>query len=105
MNELTITESNFQQEVLESNVPVMVEFGATWCTPCKVLAPVIHEIAAESSDVKVALVDVDEQSNLAQQFNIMSVPTILFFKDGKVMDQMVGVQSKETLTSKLAELK
>ncbi len=104
MNELTITESNFQQEVLESQVPVMVEFGATWCTPCKVLAPVIHEIAAETSNAKVALVDVDEQSGLAQQFNIMSVPTILFFKDGKVMDQMVGVQSKEALTSKLAEL-
>lgn len=82
----------------------MVEFGATWCTPCKVLAPVIHEIAAETSNAKVALVDVDEQSGLAQQFNIMSVPTILFFKDGKVMDQMVGVQSKEALTSKLAEL-
>ena len=104
MNELTITESNFQQEVLESQVPVMVEFGATWCTPCKVLAPVIHEIAAETSNAKVALIDVDEQSGLAQQFNIMSVPTILFFKDGKVMDQMVGVQSKEALTSKLAEL-
>lgn len=104
MNELTITESNFQQEVLESQVPVMVEFGATWCAPCKVLAPVIHEIAAETSNAKVALVDVDEQSGLAQQFNIMSVPTILFFKDGKVMDQMVGVQSKEALTSKLAEL-
>lgn len=82
----------------------MVEFGATWCTPCKVLAPVIHEIAAETSNAKVALIDVDEQSGLAQQFNIMSVPTILFFKDGKVMDQMVGVQSKEALTSKLAEL-
>ena len=83
----------------------MVEFGATWCGPCKVLAPIIHELSHELSGVKIATSDVDEQSNLAQQFNIMSVPTMLFFKDGKVMDQMVGLQSKETLRAKLEELK
>lgn len=105
MSELVITEANFQQEVLESKVPVMVEFGATWCGPCKIMAPVISQLASELTGVKIATLDVDEQSGLAQQYNVMSVPTMLFFKDGKVMDQMVGVQDKGTLKAKLDELK
>ncbi len=105
MNEFIATEANFQTDVLDSKVPVMVEFGATWCTPCKILAPIIHELAAEMQGVKIGMLDVDEQSNLAQQYNVMSVPTMLFFKDGKVMDQMVGVQSKDVIKAKLEELK
>lgn len=105
MSEFIATEANFQTDVLDAKVPVMVEFGATWCTPCKILAPIIHELAGELSDVKIGTLDVDEQSNLAQQYNVMSVPTMLFFKDGKVMDQMVGVQSKDVIKAKLEELK
>ncbi len=105
MSEFIVTEANFQADVIDSKVPVMVEFGATWCTPCKILAPIIHELSAEMNDVKIGMLDVDEQSNLAQQYNVMSVPTMLFFKDGKVMDQMVGVQSKDVIKAKLEELK
>ena len=105
MNEFIVTEANFQTDVIDSKVPVMVEFGATWCTPCKILAPIIHELSTEMQGVKIGMLDVDEQSNIAQQFNVMSVPTMLFFKDGKVMDQMVGVQSKDVIKSKLEELK
>lgn len=83
----------------------MIDFAAAWCGPCKMMAPVIHELANEVAGVKIATVDVDEQSGLGQQYNIMSLPTFLFFKDGKVMDQMVGVQDKNTLRAKLEELK
>ncbi len=105
MNDLIITEANFDAEVLQAKEPVMIEFGATWCGPCKILAPIIHELSHEMQGVKIGTSDVDEQSNLSQQFNIMSVPTMLFFKDGKVMEQMVGLQSKETIRAKLEELK
>lgn len=105
MSELVITEANFQSEVLASPVPVLVEFGASWCTPCKALAPVLDALSKEVQGAKIAVIDVDEQSNLAQQFNVMSVPTLLYFKDGKVMDQMVGVQDKATIAAKLEELK
>lgn len=105
MNEVIVTEQNFEQEVLKSDVPVLVDFWATWCGPCKALAPTIEEIAKEAQGVKVAKLDVDEQSGIAQQYGIMSVPTLLYFKGGKVMDQMVGVQDKATIESKLNELK
>lgn len=105
MAEAMINEQNFEAEVLQSKEPVMIDFAAAWCGPCKMMAPVIHELANEVAGVKIATVDVDEQSGLGQQYNIMSLPTFLFFKDGKVMDQMVGVQDKNTLRAKLEELK
>ena len=98
-------ETNFDQEVLQSSDPVLVDFSATWCGPCKLLTPVVEELSNEMKGVKIGKVDIDTDSSIAQRYSIMSVPTLLFFKDGKVMDQMVGVQSKGTIQSKLEELR
>ena len=91
MNEITLNESNFEQEVLKSNKPVLVDFWATWCGPCRMLAPLISQLAIKYSDsIKVGKVDVDENPLLAQSFNISSIPTLIFFKDGKILSQRVG---------------
>ena len=91
MNEITLNESNFEQEVLKSDKPVLVDFWATWCGPCRMLAPLISQLAIEYSDsIKVGKVDVDENPLLAQSFNISSIPTLIFFKDGKILSQRVG---------------
>lgn len=100
-----LTMDAFAQEVEQAAHPVLVKFGAAWCQPCKMLDPIIDEIAQEAQGVKVWAVDIDDQPELAQRFTVMSVPTMLFFKDGKVMDQMVGVQSKGMIVGKLEELK
>lgn len=91
------TTENFEKEVLQSDVPVLVDFWATWCMPCKMLAPVIEEIAAEADGYKVGKVDVDQEPELAQKYRIMSIPSILVFKNGKVAASTVGVQPKATL--------
>ena len=91
MNEITLNVSNFEQEVLKSNKPVLVDFWATWCGPCRMLAPLISQLAIKYSDsIKVGKVDVDENPLLAQSFNISSIPTLIFFKDGKILSQRVG---------------
>lgn len=95
--EITITKDNFESEVLKSDKPVLVDFFATWCGPCKMLMPTIDEIANEHSEIKVGKVDVDENMELAKEFKVFSVPTLIAFKDGKVLKQMVGVQSKEQI--------
>lgn len=91
------TTENFEKEVLQSDVPVLVDFWATWCMPCKMLAPVIEEIAAEADGYKVGKVDVDQEPELAQKYRIMSIPSILVFKNGKVAASTVGVQPKAAL--------
>ena len=91
------TTENFEKEVLQSDVPVLVDFWATWCMPCKMLAPVIEEIAAEADGYKVGKVDVDQEPELAQKYRIMSIPSILVFKYGKVAASTVGVQPKAAL--------
>ena len=101
MSEITITKENFESEVLRSDKPVLVDFWATWCTPCRMIAPVVAEIAAERSDVKVGKVNVDEQPELANQFRIASIPTLLVFREGKVANQMVGVRPKAMIESML----
>ncbi|MCI5511674.1 MAG: thioredoxin [Eubacterium sp.] len=91
------TTENFEKEVLQSDVPVLVDFWATWCMPCKMLAPVIEEIAAEADGYKVGKVDVDQEPELAQKYRIMSIPSIFVFKNGKVAASTVGVQPKAAL--------
>lgn len=100
MSEVIITKENFQKEVLESTIPVLVDFWAPWCGPCKMLAPTLAAIADENEgSLKVGKVNVDEQQELASQFGIMSIPTLLVFKNGKVTNQTMGLQPKESILS------
>ena len=94
---ITITGSNFEEEVLKSDKTVLLDFWASWCGPCKMLSPVVDQIGEENPDIKVGKVNVDEEMDLARQFNVMSIPTLVVFKDGKQVNQSVGVQPKEAI--------
>lgn len=97
-NVIELTDDNFESEVLKSNVPVLVDFTATWCGPCKQLAPIVDKIADENvGKYKVAKVDIDDCPGIAQRFRIKGVPTVMVFKGGQVKGQHVGVTNKETL--------
>lgn len=97
MAEIIITKENFQSEVLQSEKPVIVDFWAPWCGPCRMLSPIISELAEENPQIKICKINVDEQSELASQFNVMSIPFIASFKNGNLHKSTVGVQAKETL--------
>lgn len=99
MSVLTITKENFEQEVLRADKPVLVDFWAVWCGPCRMVAPVVEEIAAENPDIVVGKVNVDEQPELAQKYGVMSIPTLIVFKDGQAINQTVGARSKSALLS------
>lgn len=101
--ETILTEENFEAEVLKSDVPVLVDFWAPWCGPCKVLGPVIEELAKEfdGKPVKIAKMNVDESPVTPGKYGVMSIPTLILFKGGEAVDQMVGVQPKEKLAEKL----
>lgn len=101
MAEIHLTKDNFQKEVLESTVPVMVDFWATWCGPCQMVGPIVEEIAEEVTDAKICKVNVDEQPELARQYRVMSIPTFLIFKDGEVVKRDMGAKSKEELLEML----
>ena len=98
MAEITITKENFEQEVVNSTQPVLVDFWASWCGPCKMLSPVISELAEEyEGKVKVGKVNVDEQPELASAFRVASIPTVVLFKDGKIAETSVGYRPKQQL--------
>ena len=102
MAELKITAANFENEVLNSDKPVLLDFYADWCGPCKMLAPVLHEIAEENADtLKVGKINVDEQMELAQQFRIVSIPTLVVMKDGQIANKAVGAMPKEDILALL----
>jgi thioredoxin len=102
---VTLTEANFENEVTKSAQPVLVDFWAEWCGPCKMIAPILDEIAKEKAgSVKVAKVNIDEYQSLSVRFNIRAIPSLLLFKDGQVRDQITGMTSKKNLLDKLAAL-
>jgi thioredoxin 1 len=91
---LTVTDANFESEVLKSDKPVLVDFWASWCGPCRAVAPVLDQIAEENDNVVIAKLNVDEQQQLAYQFQVSSIPTFILFKDGKMADRMMGAAPK-----------
>lgn len=101
MSVVVVTKENFDSEVLQSKIPVLVDFWAAWCGPCRMLSPVVDEIAAERTDVKVCKVNVDNEEELAIRFGVMSIPTLIVFKDGKAVRQSVGVQPKANILDML----
>ena len=102
MSTKVITSENFAEEVLQAKGMVLLDFWAEWCGPCRALGPIIEEVAADHPEVKVGKVNVDEQQALAQQFNIMSIPTLVVFKDGKKVNEALGLMPKEQVESLLA---
>ena len=101
MDVTVLTRENFQREALESAKPVLIDFWASWCGPCRMLSPVIDEIAREHPEIKVCKVNVDEQGELASAFRVMSIPTVAVLREGKLVNRSVGVRPKEDLLAML----
>lgn len=101
MSEIIITKDNFDQEVLQAGKTVLLDFWASWCGPCRMMAPVVEEIAKERTDIVVGTVNVDEQSQLAERFQIMTIPTLMVIKNGKVVKQVSGVRPKQDVLAML----
>ena len=101
MKVLHINNDNFQNEVLNSDKPVLLDFFASWCGPCRMVGPILDEIAEEREDIKVCKVNIDEQPELASRFRIMSVPTLMVLKDGKIVEQSVGAMPKHQILAML----
>ena len=101
MSVITVTKDNYRKEVLESTKPVLIDFWASWCGPCRMLSPTVDLIGKERPDIKVCKINIDEQYELASQFNISSIPTLVVMKDGKRVNQSVGVRSKDAILAML----
>ncbi len=101
MNIITITKDNFQSEVIENKKPVLLDFWAAWCGPCRMLSPILDEIAGERDDIVIGKVNVDEQPELAGKFGVMSIPTLVVMKDGKAVNQALGARPKEQVLALL----
>lgn len=101
MSAIHINQTNFQNEVMDSDKPVLLDFWAPWCGPCRMVVPIVEEIAGERSDIKVGKVNVDEQPELARQFGVMSIPTLVVMRNGKVVRQAIGAQPKRQILDML----
>ena len=101
MSAININKNNFQSEVMDSDQPVLLDFWAPWCGPCRMVAPIVEEIARERKDIKVGKVNVDEQPELASRFGVMSIPTLVVMKDGKIVNQAMGARPKNAILGML----
>ena len=101
MSAVNINQSNFQNEVMNSDKPVLLDFWAPWCGPCRMVVPIVEEIARERSDIKVGKINVDENPELAGQFGVMSIPTLVVMKDGKIVNQSMGAKPKRAILAML----
>ena len=101
MSAISVNKNNFGREVLNSDKPVLLDFWASWCGPCRMVSPIVDEIAAERSDIKVCKINVDEQPELAARFGVMSIPTLVVMKNGKVVNQAVGARPKAQILAML----
>ena len=103
MEIIELTSETFDAEVLQSDRLVIVDFWATWCTPCRMLTPILEEIAAERTDIKICTINMDEAENIAETYAVMSLPALLFFRDGELIEECIGLVSKDRIVSLLPE--